>query len=80
MTQFERIAGMSLKYGVILLAVLFAGFRLTEAVHANTQQARENITALQHLSDRVDSLEHWRVDTEAFDKGYRAGIKEVEGR
>lgn len=78
MTKIEGTVGLIIKYGVIILAVLFAGFRLTEAVHANTEQARENIKTLESMSGRIERLEDWRVGREAYEKGYLAGLKETE--
>ena len=79
-TKVERILGMTLKYGVLIVAILFAGFRLADAVQMNTRQAMANVVVLESLSERVDNLEQWRRDREAFDKGYRAAIKEAENK
>ena len=80
MNKVERIVGMSLKYGVLIVAILFAGFELAGAVRTNTQQAAANVVVLEKLSHRVDNLEQWRRDREAFDKGYQAAVKEAEDK
>ena len=67
---------MVFKYGMLILAILFAGFRLTEAVQTNTQQASANVVVLESLSKRVDSLEDWKADSEAYDRGYKAAVEE----
>jgi len=67
---------MTFKYGAVVLVILFAGFRLTEAVQTNTQQAAANVVVLESLSTRVDGLEHWKADSEAYDRGYRAAVEE----
>ena len=77
MTKIERIVGMGIKYGAIIIAVLFAGFRLAEAVQENTEQSRASVIALEGLSVRVTSLEDWRSDQKAFDLGYKAAMKAV---
>jgi outer membrane murein-binding lipoprotein Lpp len=62
----------TVKVGTVAVAIIAGAVSTTWAVKANTEAVNQLTVSLRELRSDVDSLERWKIASEAYAQGVRA--------
>ena len=62
----------TVKVGTVVVAIVAGAVSTTWAVRANTDAVNQLTISLKEISGRVDSLERWKIASEAYAQGVNA--------
>jgi outer membrane murein-binding lipoprotein Lpp len=68
-----RISEISdtVKVGTVVVAIIAGAVSTTWAVKANTVAVNQLTASLKEISGKVDSLERWKISSEAYAQGVK---------
>ena len=61
----------TVKVGTVVVAIIAGAVSTTWAVKANTVAVKQLTASLKEISGKVDSLERWKISSEAYAQGVR---------
>ena len=62
----------TVKVGTVVVAIIAGAVSTTWAVRANTDAINQLTSSLKEISGKVDSLERWKIASEAYTQGVKA--------
>ncbi len=68
----------TVKVGTVVVAIIAGAVSTTWAVRANTDAVNQLTISLKEISNRVDSLERWKIASEAYTQGVRAAQSDAK--